>query len=488
MRLQETAFADLRAARAKAADDPKGAEASARSLLHPTLSNWFGLVSYVPQSLEVVRHVDDIVRIVKNSQRYPSPVRAKGSHHSTTDAIVAQGGTVIDMTHMNRILEINEKARTITMEAGVLHIDAAKELEKHNLQFYVNIELGNMTVGSGACCATKDASFYSNDENRYEFGQVCSYVIGYKAVQADGSILKVDESQPELLAAMRSSYGMLGIVYEVTFRVKELRPMAFEHVLYPVEEFTARLDEIIAQNRSTMMYLFPFHDKVVCEHRHDGSGRVTSNSWQWQLRNIMWETVSPTFGKTVRTFVPTKAARDALLQTYNALAMQTMTKVLRGTHSSAADQIIRYPKKGGYGAYTFSIWGFPRDRYAQALLDYFAFCKRYYRENGYRCDLLNVGYSIAQDRSSLFSYTRKQHSFTFDPVCTAGPGWDGFVTSYNEFCIQHGGHPLFNQTPGITPLQVKAAFGEEIEQFQRIRKQYDPNDRFYNHFFRWLFE
>ena len=187
MRPQETAFSDVRMARAKVADDPRGAEASARTSLHPTLSNWFGEISYVPESLEVARHVDDIIRIVKNPQRYPSPVRAKGSHHSTTAAIVAQGGTVIDMTHMNRILEINEKAKTITMEAGVLHIDAAKELEKHNLQFYVNLELGNMTVGSGACCGTKDASFYSQDENRYEFGQVASYVIGYKAVQPDGS-------------------------------------------------------------------------------------------------------------------------------------------------------------------------------------------------------------------------------------------------------------------------------------------------------------
>ena len=38
---------------------------------------------------------------------------------------------MLDMTQMNRILKIDEEAKTITMEAGVLHIDAAKELEKH---------------------------------------------------------------------------------------------------------------------------------------------------------------------------------------------------------------------------------------------------------------------------------------------------------------------------------------------------------------------
>jgi FAD/FMN-containing dehydrogenase len=75
-----------------------------------------------------------------------------------------------------------------------------------------------------------------------------------------------------------------------------------------------------------------------------------------------------------------------------------------------------------------------------------------------------------------------------DPVSTAGPGWDGFITAYNEFCIQHGGHPLLNKTPGITPLQAQAAFGDEIAQFQRIRRRYDPDDRYYTPYFRNLFE
>ena len=140
------------------------------------LQNWKREITYHAHTLEVVENVEDIIRIVKDTQRYPSPVRAKGSHHSTTRCIAAEGGTVIDLTKMNRILEINKEQNTITMQPGVLHIDAARELEKQGRQFYVNIELGNLTVGSGACGATKDASFYSNEEGAYEFGQVAAYV------------------------------------------------------------------------------------------------------------------------------------------------------------------------------------------------------------------------------------------------------------------------------------------------------------------------
>ena len=102
--------------------------------------------------------------------------------------------------------------------------------------------------------------------------------------------------------------------------------------------------------------------------------------------------------------------------------------------------------------------------------------------------VLNVGYFIAQDTQSLFSYTRHGPVLTLDPVSTGGPGWEEFITAYNEFCSAHHGTPLFNQTQGITPAQARAAFGPEIEIFVELRRQYDPDDRFYTDYFRERFE
>ena len=451
------------------------------------VQNWMRAITYYANSVEVVESVDDIIRIVKDKDRYPSPVRVKGSHHSTTRCVVAEGGTVIDTTRMNTILNIDKGAKRITMHPGVLAIDAARELEKHGLQFYVNCEIGNMTVGSGACGATKDASYYTDAEG-WEYGQVAAYVVGMKAVQANGEILEVSEQDGGLMEVMRSSYGMLGVIYEVTYKVKEIKPMAVEHVRYHVDEFADRLEELISGNRSMMLYLFPFLDAVVVEYRYDGSGPIQSHSWQWRLRNWMWKTVAPTFGKIVAVTIPFRSIRSGIYNATNRFTQWIFTNVLRGRNTSPADQIIRYPEIGGFGAYTFSIWAFPREEYAVTIRAYFKFCKEYYKDNGYRCNLLNVGYSIAQDKKSLISYTRQGPALTLDPVSSGTTGWNGFIVAYNEFCIQHNGTPLLNQTPGITPLQAKAAFGPEIETFLDYRRKYDPEDRFYNEFFRNLFE
>lgn len=172
---------------------------------------------------------------------------------------------------------------------------------------------------------------------KYEFGQVASYVVGLKAVLPNGEILEVTEDQGELLEVMRSSYGMLGIIFEVTYKVKEIKPMAVEHVSYHVDEFAERLDELIGGNRSMMLYLFPFLDRVVVEYRYDGNGPLTSNSWQWRLRNWVWKTAGPAFGKTVTTFIPFNGIRYWLIDRFNQLTQALMPWVLRGCHTSPAD-------------------------------------------------------------------------------------------------------------------------------------------------------
>ena len=76
-----------------------------------------------------VTSVDEIVQIVKDTERYPAPVRAVGSNHSTTACGTADDGTLIVTRKMDRIIEISDD--TVTVQAGALYIDVNEELRKH---------------------------------------------------------------------------------------------------------------------------------------------------------------------------------------------------------------------------------------------------------------------------------------------------------------------------------------------------------------------
>ena len=447
--------------------------------------NWKGTITYYPAVVEAVRTVDDIVRIVKDRARYPSPVRAAGSQHSKTGCIEANQGTILDVTGMNRIVAIDREAMTITMQPGVLHIDAARELERQGLQFHVNIELGNMTVGSGACCGTKESAFPGG------WGQVCSYLIAARLVLPSGELLHVTEDQPELLRAVRSSYGLLGVLYEVTFRVRPLQAMAVRHVAYTVDEFADRLPELLAtadaSNQSMMLYMFPPLDRLVVEYRRYVDGPVTSH-WQWRLRNFVWATFAPLYAAVLTRIVPVRAVRYWLFDVFARLNVFTLTRLIRGGHTSPADQIIRYPKRSGLAAYTFSIWTFPEAEYAQSIRAYFRFCRDYQKRHGFRSNMLSVGYRVSRDTQSLFSYSGRENMMTLDPVSTGDAGWEAFLDAYNAFSIEYKGRPLWNQSPQITPAQAKAAMADEIAAFQEIRRRHDPTGRMYPQFFLDLFE
>ncbi len=435
--------------------------------------NWFGDIRFHPHVIVRPTSEQELIEIVRDRARYPSPVRAAGSNHSTTRCVVSEPGTAVDMKGLSRIVQIGSDR--VTAQAGALCIDVAKELQKHNLQFYVNIELGNLTIGAASCTHTKDASFPE------EGGQVCSYAIGYKAVQPNGDILVVTEDQTDLLQAMRTSFGLLGLIYEVTFRVKPLRAMAFHHETFTVDEFERQLPALRQRGDSMMYYLFPFKDKLTVEFRRYVEG-AAATSFAWKVRNFSWGTLVPGMCAAIRQGIPSARVQNALYEGFGG-ASRLLLSLIESKNSFPADQIIRYPETSGFSRYTFSIWGFPETNFPQAVRGYFALCREHYRTRGYRCDMLNVGYRINQDHNPLFSYTWNGTVMTLDPVSTAGPGWVEFLDAYNQFCSDNGASPLFNQTAGLKPEWVRKAFGDRIDTFRELRRKYDPENRFLNRYF-----
>jgi len=442
-----------------------------------TVTNWFGNIVSHPAAVVEAASVDDIVAILRNPAQYPSPVRAVGSNHSTSPCGTADGGTLIKMSKMSAIVNIG--ADTVTAQAGAIYIDVAQELEKHNLQFYVNTEIGSLSVGSAACCGTKDASMPG------EYGQVNSYVTSIKMVLPSGDLLEVTDAQPELMQQARSSYGTFGIVYEATFRIRPITPLAVHHETFQLEDFTAKLTDLKARGQSMMFYIFPFDNVITVEFRSYNPGaKGAPNRVSWPLRNYMWATAGPLFCSQVESNISDKDIRYGVINGFCAMWRFKLENLVCGDYTIATDQIIRYPLVADNSRYTFSLSAFPEASYAKVLTDYFTFCKQYYQQQGYRTNMLNVGYWIAQDRNSLLSYSYDGPVMTIDPVSTGNPGWPQFLVAYNQFCSDHGGIPLFNQTDAITPAQMQKALGDRLKTFAAARRTYDAGGRLLNPYFR----
>jgi FAD/FMN-containing dehydrogenase len=443
--------------------------------------NWFGDIIAKPSVVAEAKSAKDIARILQDTSKYPSPVRAFGSNHSTAPCSAADGGTMIRMRGMNRILEITEDS--VTVEAGAILIDVANALKERGLQFYVNTEIGNLSIGSAACAGTKDSSMPG------EFGQVSSYCTRIKMVLPSGQILEADEDDdPELMQALRCSYGTFGVVTEATFKIRRMDPMEVFHETYTVKDFAARLPELWGRGYAMMYYMFLFDEFVTVEFRkYNRKAKGRPNEHSWAIRNNLWSRIGPRTCSQAERDIENKDVRYKVLDAFGGIWRLKLETLVKSKNTNAPDQMIRYPEVSDDSRYTFSLWAFPEGNYAKILPQYTKWVKNYYKTQGYRTNMLHVGYRIAQDQKSLLSYSFDGNVMTIDPVSTANPGWREFLVDFNSWCSDHGGVPLPNQTFGFTRAQAQKALGERLSIMEAKRAEFDPQNRLLNDFFRTLF-
>ena len=121
-----------------------------------------------------------------------------------------------------------------------------------------------------------------------------------------------------------------------------------------------------------------------------------------------------------------------------------LENLIKGDYTIATDQIIRYPAVANASRYTFSLWAFPEETYpTRTRATFFSSARTTINSTGYRVNMLYVGYRVAQDQSSLLSYSYDGNVMTMDPVSTGNPGWTTFLGAYNQFCSDNGGHSAF---------------------------------------------
>jgi len=445
----------------------------------PQVVNYDGSITATPQQLVVAKTEQDIQTVVSDATTYPSPVRAMGSYHSLTPC-ASSDGTMIDMKQMNQVISIDATNLTFTGQAGMQMIDANKALRAQNLQFMLNIEIGNMTLGAAACCHSKDAL------ESPELGQVSSYVTAMKWVAPDGSLAEAsDTTDPALMRLMRSSYGLCGIIYEVTFRIKPIEALHFTYLPRPVDELTqAEVDNIL--DSADGVICWTVGRTAVFQQGHKINHPSILGALQAAVRRMLWNFQGAFLGRTIDQFME-KDVRDAIQQgnfDFQKLLYETL-HLAGGITLLAPDKTIDYRETPPDARYAFTFWAFPRGQWLDTYRAYLDWADQWFKTTGFRCNMPLGAYHVRTDQSSLLSYTNDGEVFSIDPIHapTDQDAWDNFLKAFNDFASQRGGIPLLNQSPFVTQAQVQKAFGDRWQQFSDAVHSTDPTGRFRNPFF-----
>lgn len=444
------------------------------------VANYDGSITASPQKLAYPETVEDIQAILRDPVGYPSPVRAMGNYHSLTPC-ASSNGTIVNMTKMAQVVAIDATNLTFTAQAGMQIIDAARALRAQKLQMMLNIEIGNMTLGSAACCHSKDAL------DGIEFGQVSSYVTHMKWVTPAGELAEASESDnPGLLYLMRSSYGLCGIVYEVTLRIKPIEALHFTYLPRPVDQLTeTEVDNLL--DTSEGLICWTVGRTAIFQQRFRIADAGILSSLLADVRRELWSYAEAHVGQLIDRFVEDPNLRNALQQgDFDAgKLLYSMLHLAGGITLLAPDKIIDYHNTPDDARYAFTFWAFPRSQWLAALLAYLDFSDRYFKDTGFRCNMPLGAYRVRKDASSLLSYTQDEDMFSIDPIHapTDLAAWQTFLRAFNDFASQRNGIPLLNQSPFVTQAHAMAAYGARWLQFSAAVRNADPGGRMLNPYF-----
>ena len=431
-----------------------------------------------PRLVMQAKRAEDIPALLANTKNYPTPVRFVGGDYSQTRCVGGDGGTTVNLSKLGKIVEFGEDE--VRAQAGVRVGTLVRALAERGQELPLTPEMGHMTVGAVAVTTLPQASQAEGP------AQMSALVKELKLVTPQGKLMTVSGRNADLMRVLSSSFGLLGVVHEAVLRVQPLVPLRIDHQVLTLKEFGARFRETLASPAALRLHISPFHDQITVERRTPDESLASSRSGIWQIRKSVMRNVLPAFGSTVGSVLAAPGVAGAVVSGVQRALRATLPA--RSVVMHAHEWIRDFPQEAWRSRYTYTLWGFPQAGFPKLLAEYFAFCRSYHKQHGYRCNVVNGASRLHQDRSSLFSVSFQGPMITLEPSSTGDRGWDEFLIDFNDFASALGGVPTFNQSRALKPEHVVKAFGDRVKLFKALRQRTDPLNRLCNSYFAHLLE
>lgn len=185
-----------------------------------------------PDMVAFPRNKEQIIRLMKlaNEELFPVVPRGAGAGF-TGGALAVEGGLVISLHKMNRILTIDEENLTVDVEPGVITSDIHCAVEERGLFYPPD------PASSDYCSIGGNIAENAGGPRAFKYGVTEQYILGLEAVMPTGELVNAggrtikNVAGYNLLKLFIGSEGTLGIVTKAVLRL----------IPKPKSERTARL-------------------------------------------------------------------------------------------------------------------------------------------------------------------------------------------------------------------------------------------------------
>ena len=210
---------------------------------HEPLKNWAGNLKYSTGNVHYPKTVEQVQAVVKKCDK----LRALGSRHSF-NSIADSKENQISLKEMNKVVSLDKKANTITVEGGARYGEFAAFLHENGYALPNLASLPHITV-IGACATATHGSGVKN-------GNLSTSVSAIEFVNAAGEVVTLSKQKDgeEFYGAV-VGLGALGVVTKVTLDLLptfEMKQLVYRNL--PMEELKNNFDDLQARGYSVSLF------------------------------------------------------------------------------------------------------------------------------------------------------------------------------------------------------------------------------------------
>ena len=206
------------------------------------MKNWAGNLTYSSDVVFYPKTVEEIQQLLTSHPK----IKALGTRHCFNNIADSKDG-FISTKELNKIISLDETARTVTVEGGIKYGELCPWLDKKGYALHNLASLPHISVGGAITTATHGSGVKN--------GNLSSAVSALEIVKADGSVVQLSKKDGEAFYGAVVGLGALGIITKVTLDVQptfQMRQWVYERL--PLQQLQQHFDAIVSAGYSVSLF------------------------------------------------------------------------------------------------------------------------------------------------------------------------------------------------------------------------------------------
>jgi glycolate oxidase len=172
-----------------------------------------------PLAVVLAETPEEVAQAVRICHREGVPFVARGSGTSLSGgSLPVEGGVVIALNRLNRVLSIDPDTRTAVVQPGAINLHVSEAAAQYGLAYAPD------PSSQSVCTIGGNLAFNSGGAHCLKHGMTANHILGIRAVLPDGELVELGSDStevagPDWAGMFCGSEGLFGIAVEITLRL-----------------------------------------------------------------------------------------------------------------------------------------------------------------------------------------------------------------------------------------------------------------------------